>query len=272
MAKGPAPRGGEVAWHFSDKCIPLVMVIRWLRKTHRCLYLASVLFFFALHYPLLYLLATRPERYARRIARCRRTIGWLSSRCVGIRYRFNLETPIDWSKPYVICANHTSNLDITAMVLLCPTDFSFMGKIELLNNPVTGMFFRSIDIPLNRQSRLSAFKAFKRADSNLRNGRSVVIFPEGHIGEEFPPRLYDFKNGPFKLAIETTAPIVPVVIQNAWEIFWDDAKQFGSQPGTVQVDVLAPIGTANLQPEDADRLRDEVHALIKKHWAPSKGV
>lgn len=243
-----------------------------MRKTHRCLYLASVLFFFALCYPLLYVLAKNPERHSHRIARCRRIIGWLSSTSVGIRYHFNHEMAIDWSKPCIICANHTSNLDITAMVLLCPADFSFMGKIELLNNPVTGMFFRTIDIPLNRQSNISAFKAFKRADNNLRNGRSMVIFPEGHIGEEFPPRLYDFKNGPFKLAIETKVPIVPVVIHNAWKIFWDDAKHFGSRPGTVQVDVLAPIDTAHRQLEYADQLRDEVHALIKKHWNRTGGL
>jgi len=179
---------------------------------------------------------------------------------------------IDWSTPCIICANHTSNLDITAMVLLCPVDFSFMGKIELLDNPVTGLFFRTIDIPLNRRSNISAFKAFKRADSNLRNGRSMVIFPEGHIGEEFPPHLYGFKNGPFKLAIDTKVPIVPVVIHNAWKIFWDDAKQFGSRPGTVVVDVLAPIETSHLQLEQADQLRDEVHALIKKHWNRTGGL
>lgn len=179
---------------------------------------------------------------------------------------------MDWTKPYIICANHTSNLDITAMVLLCPSDFSFMGKIELLNNPVTGMFFKTIDIPLNRQSRISAFKAFKRADDNLRNGRSMVIFPEGHIGEEFPPHLYDFKNGPFKLAIETQVSIVPVVIHNAWKIFWDEAKTFGSRPGMIDVEVLSPIATTGLRLEHADQLRDDVHRLIKKHWNRTGGL
>jgi len=247
-------------------------MIRLARKTHRCLYLASVLFFFILFYPVLFLFARQPDRHFHRIALCRRIIGLLSSTFVGLLYRFRYETPIDWSRPYVICANHTSNLDITAMVLLCPADFSFMGKMELLNNPVTGLFFKTIDIPLNRQSRISAFKAFKRAEDQLRKGRSMAIFPEGHIGEEFPPRLYDFKNGPFKLAIETQAPIIPVVIHNAWKIFWDEAKTFGSRPGIIEVDVLAPIETNGLQLEDADRLRDDVHRLIKKHWNKSGGL
>lgn len=245
---------------------------RMLRKTHRCLYLASVLFFFFLFYPLLATLARNPERHFHRIARCRRIIGFLSSAFVGIFYRFTYETPIDWSKPHVICANHTSNLDITAMVLLCPSDFSFMGKIELLDNPVTGMFFRTIDIPLNRQSKISAFKAFKKADENLRKGRSMVIFPEGHIGDEFPPRLYDFKNGPFKLAIETQATVIPVVIHNAWKIFWDEAKSFGSRPGIVHVEVLTPMQTSSLRQEHADQLRDEVRSVIKKHWKKTGGV
>jgi len=247
-------------------------MIRLLRKTHRCLYLASVLFFFLLFYPLLAILAKDPERNFHRIARCRRMIGFLSSTFVGVFYRFQYESAIDWSTPHIICANHTSNLDITAMVLFCSADFSFLGKNELLNNHVTGMFFKTIDIPLDRKSRISAFKAFKRADDRLRSGRSMVIFPEGHIGEEFPPHLYDFKNGPFKLAIETQATLIPVVIHNAWKIFWDDAKTFGSRPGIIDVEVLSPITTTGLQPEHADQLRDQVHQLIKKHWNGTGGL
>ena len=241
-------------------------MIRLLRKLHRFLYLASVLFFFALFYPALAIMAKNPDRNFRRIARCRRIIGFLSSVFVGVFYRFRLEAPIDWSRPYIICPNHTSNLDITAMVLFCPTQFSFMGKVELLDNPVTGMFFKTIDIPVNRESKISAFKAFKQAHRNLLQGRSVVIFPEGQIGEEFPPRLYDFKNGPFKLAIETQVPIIPVIIHNAWRAFWDEAKQFGSRPGVIHVEVLKPIETTGLHLADADQLRDEAYSLIKKQW------
>ncbi len=247
-------------------------MMRWLRKLHRFGYLVSVLFFFSLFYPALAIMAKDPERNFHRIARCRRIIGFLSSTFVGVFYRFRSETPIDWSQPCIICPNHTSNLDITAMVLLCPADFSFMGKIELLDNPVTAMFFKTIDIPVNRESKISAFRAFKQAREHLLLGRSVLIFPEGHIGEEFPPRLYDFKNGPFKLAIETQVPIIPVIIHNAWQLFWDEAKQFGSRPGVIQVDVLKPIHANGLELADADQLRDEVYDSMKKRWNSIGGV
>ncbi|WP_353185306.1 lysophospholipid acyltransferase family protein [Parapedobacter lycopersici] len=241
-------------------------MVRLLRKLHRYLYLASVLFFFTLFYPVLWILAQDPERHFNRIARCRRIIGVLSSAMVGIFYRFRYETAVDWSKPHIICANHTSNLDITALVLLCPTGFSFMGKMELLNNPVTGMFFRTIDIPLKRDSKISAFRAFQRALVHIKQGKSMAIFPEGHIGEEFPPRLYSFKNGPFKLAIEAQVPIIPVVIQNAWRLHWDEARQFGSRPGIVRVEVLAPVVLNNSDPAGADHLRDEVYNRIREQW------
>jgi len=247
-------------------------MVRMFRRLHRFLYLAAVLVFFLLFYPLLAVYAKNPERHYHRIIRCRRIIGFLSSTFAGIWYRFRFETPVDWSRAYIICPNHTSNLDITAMVLLCPADFSFMGKMELLNNPVTGMFFRTVDIPVNRQSKISAFKAFKRAHEYLLLGRGMVIFPEGLIGEEFPPRLYEFKNGPFRLAIETKTPILPVVIVDAWKLYWDEGKQYGSRPGIVDVEVLAPIETDGLEPADADRLRDEVRNRIKKRWNAVGGV
>lgn len=247
-------------------------MIRLLRKLHRHLYFASVLFFFTLFYPALAIMAKNPDRNFHRIARCRRIIGFLSSAFVGVFYRFSIETPIDWSRPYIICPNHTSNLDITAMVLLCPAAFSFMGKVELLENPVTGMFFRTIDIPVNRERKISAFRAFKHAQQNLLRGRSLVIFPEGFIGEEFPPRLYGFKNGPFKLAIETQVPIIPVIIHNAWKVFWDEAKQYGSRPGVIQVEVLKPIETVGLHLSDADWLRNEAYQHIKKQWNSAGGL
>ena len=242
------------------------------RKLHSYLHLASVLFFFVLCYPVLWFFARNPARYFNQIAWCRRMIGLWSSAAVGIFFRFRYETPIDWSKPHIICANHTSTLDIATMVLLCPKGFSFMGKAELLNNPVTRMFFKTIDIPLKRDSKISGFRAFQQALQRLKEGKSVVIFPEGFISEEFPPRLHPFKNGPFKLAIEAQVPIVPVVIRNAWKIYWDEATRFGSRPGVIHAAVLAPIETKQLTLDAADGLRDEVHNRISNQWSNIDGL
>lgn len=237
-----------------------------LGKMHRLLYFGSVLLCFSLAYPFLAYWSRSPQRHFIQIARARKFIGWWSSALVGFFYRFEQEEAIDWSKPYIICPNHTSYLDITALTLMCPPNFSFMGKIELLDNPVTGLFFRTIDIPVDRNSKVSSFKAFRQAKERLAEGRSVVIFPEGLIGEEYPPRLYEFKNGPFRLAIEMGIPVIPVVIHDAWKLYWDEAKQFGSRPGITRISVLKPVLTDALEINDANTLRDRVHATMQKHW------
>ena len=64
-----------------------------------------------------------------------------------------IEEPFDTSKPYIICPNHTSQLDIvTLTVKLNQLDFSFMAKKELEEIPVFGIWFRTIDIAVDRKN------------------------------------------------------------------------------------------------------------------------
>src|SRR5690606_37146351 len=136
---------------------------------------------------------------------------------------------------------HTSNLDITALVVACEGKFSFIGKQELLNNPVTGLFFRTIDLPLNRGSKISAFRVFKKAETLLKKSRSIAIFPEGTIHAIYPPILGSFKNGPFRMAVDAQVPILPLIIHDAWKCCWDDGKAYGMRPGTIRVEILEPV-------------------------------
>lgn len=150
------------------------------------------------------------------------------------------------------------------MVLLMKNDFVFFGKAELLDNIVTRLYFKTIDIPVKRESKISAFRAFKRAGEYLQQGISVVIFPEGLIANEYPPVLQPFKNGPFRMAIEQNIDIIPVTIRNGWKIMWDDGSKYGTQPGVCDIRVHRPIDTSNLSLDDADRLRDQVYTIINQ--------
>lgn len=241
-------------------------MIQFLRKAHRTWYLFCVLSFFILLFPLLYLFTRRPEKHYVSIARLRRILTVFSTTCAGIFFKVDFETEIDWSKPYIICPNHTSILDITAITFLCPQAFSFMGKVELLQNPVTRIFFKSIDVVVDRQSRISAFKAFKKADSMIKMNKSIVIFPEGKIDDEYPPRLHEFKSGSFKLAVDNQVQILPVVIKNAWKTLWDGGEKFGSKPGIVHIQVLAPIDTKMMTSSQSDDIQSLVYEKMSVHW------
>ena len=141
-----------------------------------------------------------------------------------------------------------------------------MGKEELLKNFAIGIFFRSVDIPVNRESKMSSFRAFKKATERLTGGTSVVIFPEGKIPDDYPPRLHEFKNGPFRLAIELKIPIIPVTSPDTWKIMWDTGIEKGSKPGICNIFVHQPIETSHLTIDDADALRDKVYNIINQKF------
>jgi 1-acyl-sn-glycerol-3-phosphate acyltransferase len=232
-----------------------------LKKVHIYLYVLSVALSYFLLWPFFYYFSRSPGRY-KNMNRLRRFWAFWSSAAVGFFYSFRYETPIDWSKTYIICPNHTSNLDIASMCILIKGEYSFIGKEALKDGLVTGLFFRSVDIPVNRDSNISSYRAFKKAAEKLENGTSVVIFPEGKIGDEYPPILHSFKNGPFKLAIELKIPIIPVSSANTWKMLWDDGTKYGTRPGVANIYVHKPIETDTLTIADADNLRDRVFNLL----------
>jgi len=237
------------------------MMKKLIKSIHLYYFQISLALIFSILYPAI-LFSSRNAVKFHTMNRLRWYFSFISSFFSGFFFRFKYEEPIDWSKNYIICANHTSNLDITAMILLAKKNFVFMGKEELLRNFITGIYFRTIDIPLNRESKMSAFRAFKKADEILKQGKNLVIFPEGMISETFPPVLQPFKNGPFKLAIENGVPILPVTILNNWDLMWDDGKRYGSTPGFCDICVHSPIETKGLSASDAEVLKEQVFNKI----------
>lgn len=236
---------------------------RFLKKLHLYYFLIVLALAFILLYPFIYFFSRPPVNF-KGMNSLRWAFSLISTSLSGIFYRFSYEREVDWNKTYVICANHTSNLDITAIILLAGNNIVFMGKEELLKNFITGIYFRTIDIAVNRESKMSAFRAFKKAEESIGDGKSVVIFPEGMISEHYPPVLQPFKNGPFKLAIEQGVPILPVTIVNNWELMWDDGARYGSKPGICDIYIHAPIETAGMLSSDGESLRDRVFAIMQE--------
>ena len=239
---------------------------RLFRKLHLYLYLTTVILLFIIAAPILYCVTRDPNKNYEKIAAIRKWISSHAFRLLGFRITVQHEESIDWSKNYIICPNHSSILDISILDRICQQPSSFMGKDTLLKNPITRPFFKTIDIPVNRSSKISAFRAYKKAEEFLQHGRSLVIFPEGKIDDEYPPKLHPFKKGAFRLAKENNVPILPVVIHDAWQLLWDDGKRFGSKPGTIAVTILAPIAPNIPEDIDGDRLEALVYNRMKYAW------
>jgi 1-acyl-sn-glycerol-3-phosphate acyltransferase len=72
--------------------------------------------------------------------------------------------------------------------------FLFLGKDEILTYPIIKTYFKGLNIPVYRKDKRKAAISFIQAKKAVRDGWSIVIFPEGGIPDENKPALIPFKN------------------------------------------------------------------------------
>jgi 1-acyl-sn-glycerol-3-phosphate acyltransferase len=139
--------------------------------------------------------------------------------------------------PYIIVANHSSYLDIFLMYSILPKHpFLFLGKDEILTYPILKTYFKGLNIPVYRKDKRKAAVSFIQAKKAVRDGWSIVIFPEGGIPDEHNPKMIPFKKGAFKLAKQLNIPIVPVTFTNHYKLFSDPLDFYGTaRPGISDV-------------------------------------
>jgi putative phosphoserine phosphatase/1-acylglycerol-3-phosphate O-acyltransferase len=153
-------------------------------------------------------------------------------------------------RPAVFFINHQSTL-IDALVTsrVVQRGFTVVAKAEVKQMPVLGQLFTLADVAfVDRTNTSKAISALQPAVDRLRRGVSIAMSPEGT--RSFSPRIGAFKKGGFHMARDAGVPIVPIVIRNAGEIMWRNAKV--AQEGTIEVVVHEPVPTANWTKGDLD--------------------
>ena len=192
----------------------------------------------------------------------KRFVAIASRYLAGVFISVQKETRLDPKQPYIYCSNHTSFLDIELIYSMFSEYFVFMAKAELRSVPLFGLFFKDMDITVDRSSKLASHRAFERAGLDIDKGHSVVMFPEGTIPDDVP-KLSSFKNGPFKLAIEKQVPIVPITFKNNYKIMPDRiwSVNWGG-PGIARVVVHKPISTTGMTEDNVVSLRQQVFDTI----------
>ena len=173
----------------------------------------------------------------------------------GVRVRVHGLEKLDPTGTYIFICNHVSLFDILALVARLPRN-NFVAKAELFKIPVFGPGMRVLGtVPIERENQKAAFGAYDVAAARIRDGSSVVVFPEGTRGTAYPIRR--FKKGPFVLAIKAGAPIVPVVVYGTLEIL--PKGRLFMHPGNVDVYLLDQIPTAGMDYHRRDELAGTVH-------------
>jgi len=94
-------------------------------------------------------------------------------------------------------------------------------------------------VPINRSGGKAAIRSLREASRRIREGASVVIFPEGTRSPD--GRLAEFKPGGFLLASKSGCPVVPVAIRGSHRILPKGSAV--CLPGTISVRTGRPILT-----------------------------
>jgi 1-acyl-sn-glycerol-3-phosphate acyltransferase len=164
----------------------------------------------------------------------------------------------DPRRPYIAVSNHESYADIFLISHL-PWEMKWLSKEAIFRLPVMGWLMRMAgDIAVRRNDPQSRALALQEVKDRLSKGVSVMIMPEGTRSPK--EGLLPFRSGAFRLAVETGTPILPMVVAGTRHAMAKDSMRFNRARAIVQV--LEPIETEGLGPEDVAALRDRVRDQI----------
>ncbi len=181
----------------------------------------------------------------------------------GIQVRVEGAENIFPGQTYVFCANHPSAMDIPILFVSLPAQFRFLAKRSLFRLPFLGWHLRrSGHIPVDRGRAGAAAKGFEQAAQRIREGRSVVMFPEGSRSRV--PGMLPFKDGSFYLAVLSGIPIVPVTLNGSREVLKPDSLHV--RRGHVEVIIHPAISTAGLAANNVSALSLRVRQQIASRF------
>lgn len=176
------------------------------------------------------------------ISRLYRVAMWITNagvRTAGIKIKIDGYENIPAGRSCIFMCNHVSNLDPPVVLPLLPGRSSVLLKKELMNIPILGRAMRMGKfVPVSRGHRRDAAQASVEAAADaLRSGLHILVYPEGT--RSLDGRLSNFKKGPFFLAKETQAPIIPIALSGTQKMMHKGS--YAITPGLARVQLLPAI-------------------------------
>lgn len=181
----------------------------------------------------------------------------------GIIYRFHRNPKYVRGEPYVIIANHRSNLDAPVAAISCKGRVRYLAKKELLKVPVMGQIFKVMSVYVDRSSPQDRRASVEKLKQYILQGDSIFLFPEGTRNKTTQP-LIDFKDGAFTIAIQTQTPLMPMIYVGSDQLM-PNAKPL-MRPGIIEVYHLDPIPVVGLTDADIPALKLRVHTMMEETY------
>lgn len=189
--------------------------------------------------------------------------GTVILKMLGIRIEVHGIENLQVAGPRVVLFNHVNVFDLVVLSALWSEGGSVIYKKEFHKIPMMGrlmVFFGMI--PIDRGNRERAVKSMSEAAQMAREqNKKVMVAPEGTRSHD--GRLGAFKRGPFHLAMESGAPVVPFIMRGLETLVPGLSKP--PRTGVVRVDILEALPTEGWNRKSLDAHVDEVREIFLQY-------
>lgn len=166
-----------------------------------------------------------------------------------VRVKVSGRENIDPHTSYVFVANHQGAYDIFVIYGYLNHNFKWMMKKSLLKFPVVGpSCLAAGHIFVDNSTPTAIRKTMEKAEMTLKDGMSLVVFPEG--SRTFTGKMRAFHKGAYQLAMEFKLPVVPVTIDGAYDVM--PRTRLIPRWGRIKMTIHSPIAPPA---DEADRQR-----------------
>lgn len=165
------------------------------------------------------------------------------------------------NKQFVVVCNHNSLLDVPLSSPFIPGANRTIAKKDFMKVPFFNLIYKRGSVLVDRKSEASRRESFTKMKEALASGFHVCIYPEGTRNKSGNP-LQPFKDGAFRLAVETGTPVIPAVMFNTAKAL-PATKSFYFLPRKLYMHFLPPVFPGEMS---ATELNKKVFGIMEAFY------
>lgn len=158
--------------------------------------------------------------------------------------------------------NHQSNFDIPLLMGELGVPHGYIAKVELGKVPVISAWMKEMKcVFMDREDRRQSLQSIKTGIETLKNGHSMVVFPEGTRSKS--DEMTEFKAGSLTLATKSGVPIVPITIDGSHRMF--ESSNNRVTPSNVRLVISKPIYMEDVKELSGSELTALVEGKVREN-------
>ena len=162
---------------------------------------------------------------------------------------------------YVFIANHQGAFDVFLTYGFLDQNIKWVQKQGLRKIPFVGKASKIAGhVFVDNSSRKAMLQTIKKAEHELEDGTSIVIFPEGARTED--GKMGKFKKGAYIIAKEMQLPIVPLTINGSYDVLKIGSIKMHFRK-KMELIVHQPIDTSTLEDQDIEAMMTDTYNIIE---------